>query len=221
MKLGFVSFFAALVAAPLAAQAAEPPARFAVTLRATVTDGFAYDVTRSEDECQVHRSGSGSRRLQLRSLRPTRLRISGGPDGAVYRPTRVAARIMGRSGTGSFDETRICRGAPLGRLTGDCKAPLKARAVRPGFSRTGPGALLFRKWSVGDVSLCGLDQTYPGGWLHLAPGRVDEEALLSGRSLRVVASGSATKEDVVTSTPTLKITQKTTVRWTLTFRRLT
>jgi hypothetical protein len=221
MKLGFVSFFAALVAAPLAAQAAEPPARFAVTLRATVTDVFTYDVTRSEDECHIHRSGSGGRQLQLRSLRPARIQVSGGPEGAVYRPSRVAVRVTSRSGTGSFDETRICRGAPLGRLAGDCKAPLKARGVRLGFFRAGPGALLFRRWSVGDVSLCGLDQSHPGGWLNLAPGRVDEDALLSGRSLRVVASGSATKEDVVTSTPTLKVTQKTTVRWTLTFRRLT
>lgn len=58
-----------------------------------------------------------------------------------------------------------------------------------------------------------------GGGFDLALGRVDEEALLSGRSLRVVAAGSATKEDVVVSTPTITVTQRTTVRWTLTFRR--
>lgn len=38
MKLALVSFFVALVAAPLATQAAQPPARFSVTLNASVVD---------------------------------------------------------------------------------------------------------------------------------------------------------------------------------------
>jgi hypothetical protein len=221
MKLGVLSFVAALLAAPLAAQAADSPDRFAVTLRASVLDSFTYEVSRREEECVIRRSGSGGRELRFRSLRPARIQVTGGADGAVYRPSRVAARVTGTATGGSFTETRACRAAPIERTVGDCKPRgLTPRRIRAGFRRPGPDALVFRPASSGDVPLCGLDQSYPGGWLHLAPGRVDEDALLNGRSLRVVAGAAATRERMIASTRTVKITQRTTIRWTLTFRRL-
>jgi hypothetical protein len=221
MKLGVLSFVVVLLAAPLAAQAAESPARFAITLRAMVVDRIAYEATSAEDECRIHRNGFGVRALRLRSRRPTRIGVTGGPDGAVYRPRRVTARLTRGSGGGSFRETRLCRGAPLEAVTGACKSKrFPARRLRLAFRRTGADSLAFPGLSLGGIPACGLDQTFPGSWLDEAEGRVDEEALLDGRSLRVVARGATTKEDVLASTPTMKISRRTTVRWALTFRRL-
>ena len=92
--------------------------------------------------------------------------------------------------------------------------------MRAGF-RSGRAAFAFQKPATpGEVELCGLDPTYPGGWLQLAPGRVNGDALLNGTAARAVARGSARREATIVDTPTLRVTQLTTVRWTLTFKRL-
>ena len=221
MKLGVAGFLAVLVAAPLAAQAAKSPARFSVTLRATIVDKFTYDSSRSEEECLIQRTGSGSREIRLRSVRATTIDVSGGAQGLVYRPSRLAVRLSGMDKGGTFFELRRCRAAPLERTMRDCDPRrLTPRRVHAAFTRPSAGRLAFRRSAArGGLRLCGLEQAYPGGWLHLAAGSVDEEALRNGRSLQVVAGGSATRELVVPDRQSVEITQRTTVRWTLTFRR--
>jgi hypothetical protein len=49
---------------------------------------------------------------------------------------------------------------------------------------------------------------------------VDEEALLLGRSRRVIASASVTRDGNVGSDPSTSIGENLQVRWTLTFRRI-
>jgi hypothetical protein len=115
MRLAALGFLAALLAAPLAAQAAKPPGRFAVTLQ---------------------------------------------------------------------------------KLAGKCNSvPGSVRRVAAGF-RPGRDAIVFRALapSRADVLACGLDrqQAALGGWLHLVAGRIDQDALLAGRSRRVVARAAGT-----------------------------
>jgi hypothetical protein len=71
MRLAALAFLAALLLAPLAAQAAQSPARFAVTLQGTIVDRLTYERTAVEDECTSHKTGNGGRGLAIRSLRPT------------------------------------------------------------------------------------------------------------------------------------------------------
>jgi hypothetical protein len=223
MKLGVVSFLAALVAVPLTAQAAESPARFAVTLRATIVEELQYEVSRNEEECLIVRSGSGGRELTLRSIRATRIQVGGEGGGVTYRPSRVTARLTGTANLGGYVELKRCRGAPPERITADCKSRLlPARGVRPGFRRPAPNTIAFGAGTSvrGEFRVCGFNQPFPGSWLDLAPGRVDEQALLSGRSLRVIARGSVTKTVPPADTRGVKVTRRMTVRWTLTFRRL-
>jgi hypothetical protein len=220
MKLAVVSFFAALLTAPLAAQAADAPQRFAVTLRATVADRLTYEVTRSEGECRIGREGSGGRQLTLRTIRPTRIEVRRGVT-VAYRPSRVGARVTGRANLGAYSETRVCRAAPIRRLTADCESRvLRPRGVRARFSRPARGAIAFASGGRGDVAVCGLEQQYAGGWLHLARGGISERALLDGRARTVVARGSATKNIVLVNEPARKTRLRAVVRWTLTFRRL-
>jgi hypothetical protein len=49
---------------------------------------------------------------------------------------------------------------------------------------------------------------------------VNGDALLNGTAARAVARGSARREATIVDTPTLRVTQLTTVRWMLIFRRL-
>jgi hypothetical protein len=221
MKLAIVSFVAALVAAPLAAQAAAPPARFAARLNATVVDHFTYGWTRVSEDCSIRRTGFGGREIQLRSPGATEIQVTRGRAGLRYRPSAVLARVTGKTTRGSFREVKRCRAEPILKASGDCKAKsLFPRRVRPGF-RSGRSAFAFRGPATpGEVELCGLDPTYPGGWLQLAPGRVNGGALLNGTAARAVARGAARREATIVDTPTLRVTQQTTVRWTLTFRRL-
>jgi hypothetical protein len=221
VKLALVSFFVALVAAPLAAQAAQPPARFAVTLNGVVLDHLTYGTTRVTEDCSIRRTGFGGRELQLRSPQATAIQVTRGPTGLVHRPSRVLASVTGKATIGSFGDVKRCRAEPILKASGDCKArTLELRRVRVSF-RSGRGTLAFQKPSVpGDVQACGLDPRYPAGWLELAPGRLSENALLNGTAVRVVARGAAKREKTVVDTPTLRVTQQTTIRWTLTFRRL-
>jgi hypothetical protein len=221
VKLALVSFVAALVAAPLAAQAASPPVRFTATLNATVVDNFSYGWTRVSEDCSIRRTGFSGRELQLRSPRPTPIQVTRSGAALRYRPSSVLARVTGTATTGSFGDVKRCRAEPILKASGDCKAKVLApRRVRAGF-RSGRTAFAFHEPSAaGDVEICGLDPTYPGGWLQLAPGRLNGDALVSGRATRAVARGAARRQATIVNTPTLRVTHETTVRWTVTFRRL-
>jgi hypothetical protein len=223
VKLALVSFVAALVAAPLlgAAQGAAPPVRFAATLNATVVDNFNYGWTRVSEDCSIRRTGFGGRQLQLRSPRATTIQVTRRGAALRYRPSSVLARVTGRAAAGSFGDVKRCRAEPILKASGDCKGKaLVPRRVRAGF-RSGRTAFAFQEPSAaGDVEICGLDPTYPGGWLQLAPGRVNGDALLNGTAVRAVARGAARRQATIVNTPTLRVTQETTVRWTVTFRRL-
>jgi hypothetical protein len=113
MKLVLVSFFVVLVAAPLAAQAAQPPARFAVTLNGVVVDHLTYATTRVTEDCSIRRTGFGGRELQLRSPQATAIQVTRGPTGLVYRPSRVLAFVTGKAppatsrSAGSTRRTRV------------------------------------------------------------------------------------------------------------------
>jgi hypothetical protein len=223
MRLAALGFLAALLSAPLAAQAAQPPARFAVTLQGTIVDRVTYERTTVDEECTTRKSGDGGRRLSIRSLRPTTIEVARGGSAVVYRPARVVAlRVAATSLEGNFVELRTCRSLPPVRRSGRCERAAGAvTRMRAGF-RSGRNAIVFARprTTREQVGVCGLGQTVAGGWLHLASGRIDQDALLSGRSLRIVARASGTRENTIIGIPTMQGTQRTTIRWTLTFRRL-
>jgi hypothetical protein len=70
------------------------------------------------------------------------------------------------------------------------------------------------------VGACGLGRLVSGGWLDNALGKVDERVLLREGSRRVVARGAASSTALVGDPLGARITRRTTVRWTLTFRRV-
>lgn len=223
MRLAVCGFAAALLAAPLAVRAADTPARYAVTLQASVSDELTYERIHAEEECLIRRTGSGGRELTIRSAGPSSITVVRGAQGAVYRPARIAqVRIAGRALGGTFAETRRCRGAPLERLVGTCDAiRLPVRLVREPFQRLGRNGIRFRALASTalDLQACGLGRLSGGDVLPFASGKIDENALLSGRA-RVIARGSATRETAVKRDAETTLTRQTTVRWTLTFRRL-
>jgi hypothetical protein len=92
------------------------------------------------------------------------------------------------------------------------RAGLRSRRNAIVFARPKP--------ALAQVRACGLGPTVPGGWFHLVSGRIDPDTLIDGRSLRVVVRASVTRENSIIGIPTTQGTQRTTVRWTLTFRRL-
>ena len=223
MRLAALGVLAALLSAPLAAQAARPPARYAVTLQGTIVDTLSYDRVIVGEDCIIQRTGAGGRELAIRSLRPTTIEVAGGTSGVVYRPTRIAAlRVEATTLPGSYTEIRRCRLLPPQKLIVDCRrVTATVRRVRANF-RGGHNAILFRRPASlpSDVSACGMDVSVIGGWLPDFPGRIDQSALLAGRSLRVMARASGTRQRTADDDPAFKRTQRTTVRWTLTFRRL-
>jgi hypothetical protein len=222
MRLASLGVLAALLAAPLAAQAARPPDRFAVTLQGTIVDNLTYERIVVGEECTAQRTGQGGRGLAIRSLRPTTIEVSGGAARVAYRPARVVAlRVAATTLPGGYSEVRRCRFLPPERLTGKCaRAPGAVRRMRAAF-RSGRNAILFRPApSRVDVTACGLDLPMSGGWLDLVPGRIDQNALVNGRSRRVTSRASGTRAVTIADDPDLQVTRRTTVRWTLTFRRL-
>jgi hypothetical protein len=223
MRLAALGFLAALLAGPLGAQAAQAPARFSVTLQGTIVDRLTYERTTVDEECTSHRTGDGGRLVSIQSFRPTAVEVTRGSAGIVYRPSRIAALQVGATRlAGSFTELRRCRFLPPERVRGSCpRAGISIRLMRADF-RSRPNAIAFRRprSSRSDVTSCGLSQSFPGGWLHLAAGRIDSDALLGGRSRRVIVRASGTRETILAADPTLQATERTTVRWTLTFRRL-
>jgi hypothetical protein len=220
MRLALVSFLAALVAAPLAAQAAPSPTTWAVTLSGTVTDSFEYSEGRVEERCRIRRIGTSGRRLVFRSARATRIQVSQGAPVARYGPSRLrAVRITGGNTGGSVTETKFCPGLPLERKTIECRATRAApRLARLGF-RARRTSIAFVRPGRSTASVCGLATPQTGGWLDIATAPASHAELLAGRSRRVFVRGTAT-EEVRNPGPSLEIVRKTTVRWTLTFRRV-
>ena len=223
MRLAALGVLAALLTAPLAAQAARPPARYAATLEGKIVDELSYDRAIVGDDCIVQRTGQGGRELAIKSIRPTTIEVARGTSGVVYRPARVGAlRVEATTLPGSYTEIRRCRLLPPEKLVVDCRrVSSTVRRMWANF-RGNRNAILFRRPASipSDVTACGLDVRVPGGWLHEFPGRVDQSALLAGRSVRVIARASGTRRRTADGDPAFKRTQRTTVRWTLTFRRL-
>ncbi len=220
-----VSFLAALVVAPLAAQAAQSPARYSVTLDGRIVASYSYIHTSAESECRLSRFGSATRTTEIRSVSPTVVQAVRDRGRAAYRPAvlrslRLASTIAGSTWT----ERRICRGEPIETRTGTCPPRHdRARSVRAQIAWGGPNRIVFRPDSSGpaNVPLCGLGQAArSNGRLSIAPGRVDEEVLLRGRAKRVLARASVSRDGNVGSDPETSIGEKMEVRWTLTFRRL-
>jgi hypothetical protein len=222
MRLAALGLLIALLAGPLAAQAAQQPARFAVTLQGKIIDNLTYERMVLVEDCSAQRTGQGGRELAIKSVRPTIVEVSGGGSRVVYRPARIGwLRVASTRLAGSYTEIRRCRFLPPEKLTVECdRAPGPVRRLRAGF-RSGRNSIQFGRPAPGrDVTACGLGQSLPGGWLHEASGRIDQEALLAGRSQRVFARASGTLERTLDGGPLLQRTQRTTVRWTLMFRRL-
>jgi hypothetical protein len=223
MRLAALGALAALLTAPLAAQAAQQPARFAVTLQGKVVDAVSYDRTIVGDDCIIQRTGAGGRELAIRSLRPTTIEVARSASRVVYRPARVASlRVAATTLPGSYTEIRRCRFLPPEKLVVDCRAAATTVSRLRANFRSGRNAILFRRPAPvrRDVTACGLGVSVPGGWLHEFPGRIDQNALLAGRSLRVIARASGMRRRTDDGDPAFQRTQRTTVRWTLTFRRL-
>lgn len=220
MRLAVVSFLAALVAAPLAAQAAQTPATWAVTLRGTVTDSFEYTEGRIENRCRIRRTGTSGRRLVFQSARATRIQVARGEPVASYRPSSLrAVRITGGNTGGTVTQTRLCPGEPLDTTKIDCRATRAApQLMRVGF-RARRTTITVNRPSRSNVSVCGLATPQAGGWLHIARAPASHDALVAGRSLRVFVRGTA-NEEARSPGPPLDIIRKTTVRWTMTFRRV-
>lgn len=225
MRLATVSFLAALVAAPLAAQAAQAPARYSVTLNGRIVAAHSYIHSTRESECQISRFGSVTRTTVIRTIRPTVMQAVRERGRAAYRPAVLRAlRLTATTGGSNWTERRACRAAPIETRNGTC-APRqdRPRTIRAGIAWGGPNRIVFRPDSIGpaNVPLCGLSRVVRStGRLSIAPGRIDEEALLLGRSLRVIARASVTRDRNIGSDPQTSIGEKLEVRWTLSFRRL-
>lgn len=225
MKLVVVTFLAALVVAPLAAEAAQAPTRYGATLSGRIVENYSYNRTTREDECQISRFGSTTRTVEIRSVRRTAIEAVRAPGRATYRPAMLSAlRVTGTTGGSNWIERRVCRGAPIETRNGTC-APKqdRPRTIRAQIGWGGPNRIVFRPDSTleAQVSLCGLGMPVQSrGRLSLGPGRVDEEALLMGRSLRVFARASVTRDANIEPDTQTTIGENLEVRWTLTFRRL-
>jgi hypothetical protein len=225
MKVAGVGVLAALLAAPLAAQAAQSPARWSVTLNGRVVEAYSYAQSGRNSECVVSRVGSEERELAVRSLRATVVSVARAGNRADYEPAAIArVRETGMVGGRRWTESRRCRGDPPETTFGTC-APTSqpARTLRARFRWAGVNRIWFRPpvRRPATIRLCGLERTVESGsWLNLALGRVDEHALLAGRSRLVVARGEASLRRNLIQEQELAVSERVTVRWTLTFRRL-
>ncbi len=185
-------------------------------------DNLTYERIVVAEDCSSQRTGEGGRELAIRSLRPITIEVSGSASRVVYRPAQVGMlRVAATRLAGSYAEIKRCRFLPPEKLTGDCaRATGSVLRLRAAF-RSGRNAIVFRRPATrSNVTACGLDRSLPGGWIDQFPGRIDQDALLAGRSLRVFARASGRRQDTLNEDPLLQRTQRTTVRWTLTFRRL-
>lgn len=223
MRLALVSSLAALVVAPLAAQAAQPPTRWAVTLTGRVTESYSYSRVLREPECVISRMGSAKRELVVRSVRATTISVREAGTRVVYRPSAVA-RVSVRTvpGQGWWSELRRCRGNQLEKRSGTCPArPPSSRVVSASFRRWGTNRIAFLPRPARPVDLCGAGRSVtPDAWLHVAPGRADEVALARGSRLRVTARAATTRDGNIVEEPEFTVGENLRVAWTLRFRRL-
>jgi hypothetical protein len=219
-----MTFLAALAAAPLAAQAAPAPARYAVSLNGRVTASYSWAWTQGERDCSRVKMGQERRELIFRSRRPSTIRVGRIRSHADYRLPEIARTdVTGTVGGRSWIQTLRCPGGPVERTEGSCP-PLEQtpRLMRLRFRWAGANRIWFRPPTAAGkgIAFCGLARSLPQhGWLNLAIGRVDEQALLSGRA-RVVARGEYRSQSNVFEERDLVMGETLTVRWTLTFRRL-
>jgi hypothetical protein len=225
MKLAGVGVLLALVAAPLAAQAAPSPARWSVTLNGRVVEAYSYAQSRREEDCLISRRGSEERELVVRSLRRTVVAVARVRSRADYRPAAISrVRETGTVGGRQWTESRRCRANPIETTSGTCEPVAQpARRLRARFRWAGANRIWFRPPArrAATINLCGLGRSVAaGGWLNLAIGRVDEDALLAGRARRVIARGEVSRQRNVIQEQELVVGERVTVRWTLTFRRL-
>ncbi|HEY6583706.1 MAG TPA: hypothetical protein VIZ29_02565 [Gaiellaceae bacterium] len=217
MKLGLVSFLAALAAAPLAAQAAPSATRYSVTLQATVDEQTTYTQTITENEdCTSSKTGTDGRQLRVRTVRSARV-------SAIRGTVRVA--VSGTDLGGKWSQLRRCRFEPPERLNGVCRATNVGRFVaNVSFRRTAPNRVAVGAATdprLSEEALCGLaDRVQTGRWLELTVGKIAERRLRAGDP-RVVATGTAQRErSIMTSgSQTLKVGQTIIVRWRLVFTR--
>jgi hypothetical protein len=113
MRLAALGFVAALMVAPLAAQAAQQPARFAVTLQGKIVDNLTYERIVVAEDCSSQRTGEGGRELAIRSVRPITIEVSGNASRVVYRPAQVGTlRVAATRLAGSYAEIKRCRFLP-------------------------------------------------------------------------------------------------------------
>ena len=214
-----------LAVAPLAAEAAQAPIRYSVSLEATVVDRASYEQTARAEDCVTRREGEGTRRAVVRSVRRATISVAPRGAGVVYRPARLAAvRVSGTTGTGSYIETRICRANPIERTTGNCRtARIPPLTVGAAFRRPARGAIRFGRAPAaarGRYSACGLNSSFPSSWLDHVSGTVNEGALRRGA--RVVRARGARPAVAFFQSPppSVEVSRRAIVRWTLTFRRI-
>ncbi|MFL5930852.1 MAG: hypothetical protein ACJ75P_06315 [Gaiellaceae bacterium] len=216
MKLAALSFFAVLLAVPLAARAASSPT-YSVTLQATVRDEVSYTQQAAQPEdCTVSRTGSGGLALQIRSRATTTARALRG---------KLRLRVGGTMLAGAYSELRRCRFVPPERRRGSCSAlPLPTFVANATFARVGRNRIAFMPGAnapAGRARLCGLTEaTVLNGRLQRALASVNEAALRAGRA-RVVATGSLTRDlaGPAPNDPTVRLKEHITVRWRLIFTR--
>ncbi|HEV2902500.1 MAG TPA: hypothetical protein VGW30_04490 [Gaiellaceae bacterium] len=225
MRLAVVVFLAALVALPLAAEAAQSPTRWAVTLNGRVVEEHTYGDARREAECIVRRSGRTTREWRVASTRPTVISVARSNSRARYRPARLLrVRLVASAGRGSWMEMRQCLGEEIRTSSGTCGTSTQRAWIRPAFAWGGANRIHFRTRSgAPPLRLCGFDWTVTSkdSWLSVAPGQVDEEVLISGSRRRVVARADVSRVTMLPFNPPPGSTQQDLrVVWTLVFRRL-
>ena len=226
MKLAVLGFLAALVALPLAAEAAQPPTRWAVTLSGRVVETYNYGTAGRDAECIVRRFGKTTREWRVTSTGPTVVSVQRSSSHARYRPGQLfRVRLTRSSGKGSWTEMRQCLGEEIRTEAGTCTREVTAGtgAARVRMGRREPDCLPPSLNGRVALRLCGFDRgvTSPDSWLSVAPGRVDEEVLLAGSRRRVVARADVSRDAMLPfEPPSGSMTQHLRVVWTLLFRRL-
>jgi hypothetical protein len=225
MRLAVPGFLAALVVLPFAAEAAEPPTRWAVTLSGRVVETYNYGNASRDAECIVRRFGKTTREWRVASTSPTVVGVDRWSSHARYRPGRLfRVRITRSAGKGSWAEMRQCLGEEIRTDSGTCGASSQRGRARPAFGWAGANRIAFRRRSAAaPLRLCGFDRavTSSDSWLSVAPGRVDEEILLAGSRRRVVARADVSRDAMLPfEPPSGSMTQNLRVVWTLQFRRL-
>jgi hypothetical protein len=224
MRLAVLGFLAALVAIPLAANAAEQPTRWAVTLSGRVVEEYSYGKSDRLAECAVSRWGTTTREWRVASMRPTVVSVTRGNSRARYRPARLfRVRLTTSVRRGSWMEMRQCLGETV-TTSGRCDAKTQRTATRPTFAWGGANRIVFHRRPGGaPIRLCGFNWTVPAtdAWLSVAPGRVDEEVLIAGSRRLLVARADVSRDTMRPFNPPPGTTQqKLRVVWTLRFRRL-